>query len=147
MAKAPSPLVEHCLELFGTLGSVRAKAMFGGWGFYLDELFFALIADETLYLKVDGETEAAFRDVGSWPFSYSYKDGRSVTMAYWSAPEEAMENPGAMRDWGRLALAAALRAKKPAVGGKGGGGRMVSTRRANGVTASSAAARGGKVRR
>ena len=113
MAKATSPLVEHCLELFAPLGHARAKAMFGGWGFYLDEMFFALIADETLYLKTDVETEGAFREAGSWPFVYEYKDGRSVTMAYWSAPEEAMESPVAMRDWARLALGAALRAKKP----------------------------------
>lgn len=112
MSKVPSPLVEHCLELFEPLGAVRAKAMFGGWGFYLDDLFFALIADETLFLKVDGETEAAFRVAGSWPFTYTYKDGRCVTMAYWSAPEEAMESPPTMRDWARLALGAALRARQ-----------------------------------
>jgi DNA transformation protein len=113
MAKAISPLVEHCLELFAPLGHARAKAMFGGWGFYLDEMFFALIADETLYLKTDAETEDAFRDAGSWPFTYEYKDGRRVTMAYWSAPEDAMESPRAMHEWARLALSAALRAKKP----------------------------------
>jgi DNA transformation protein and related proteins len=112
MAKAPSPLVEHCVELFALLGAVRPKSMFGGWGFYLDEMFFALIADETLYLKVDGETEGAFRDAGSWPFTFTYKDGRSATMAYWSAPEEAMESPAMMRDWARLAVGAALRAKQ-----------------------------------
>lgn len=114
MAKALPPLVEHCLELFSPLGAVRAKSMFGGYGFYLDEFFFALIADETLYLKVDDQTEGAFRDAGSYPFTYSYKDGRSVTMAYWSAPAEAMESPPMMRDWARLALGAALRARKPA---------------------------------
>jgi DNA transformation protein and related proteins len=113
MPKPVPPLVEHSLELFAPLGQVRAKAMFGGWGFYLDDLFFALIADETLYLKADGESEAAFRDIGSWPFTYNYKDGRAVTMGYWSAPEEAMESPGMMRDWARLAVAAALRGRKP----------------------------------
>ena len=113
MAKAHSPLVEHCLELFSPLGVVRAKAMFGGWGFYLDEHFFALIADETLYLKTDAQTEGAFRDAGSWPFTYAYKDGRSVTMAYWSAPEEAMESPPMMLDWARLAMGAALRSRAP----------------------------------
>lgn len=113
MSKAMPPLVEHCLELFAPLGAVRAKAMFGGYGFYLDELFFALIADETLFLKVDDQTEGQFRDAGSYAFTYSYKDGRSVTMAYWSAPEEAMESPPMMRDWARLALGAALRARKP----------------------------------
>lgn len=111
MAKAPSPLVEHCLELFAPLGLVRAKSMFGGWGFYLDEHFFALIADETLFLKTDGETEAVFRQADCFPFTYTYKDGRSVTMAYWSAPEEAMESPAMMCDWARLAVGAALRAK------------------------------------
>ena len=113
MTKPLPPLVEHCLELFAPLGAVRPKSMFGGWGFYLDELFFALIADEILFLKVDGDTEPAFRDAGSFPFTFTYKDGRSVTMAYWSAPEEAMESPPMMRDWARLALGAALRAKKP----------------------------------
>ena len=111
MAKPLPPLVEHCLELFAPLGAVRPKAMFGGWGFYLDEHFFALIADESLFLKVDSQTEPAFRDASSFPFTYTYKDGRSVTMAYWSAPEEAMESPPTMRDWARLALGAALRAK------------------------------------
>lgn len=113
MSKPLPPLVEHSLELFAPLGAVRAKSMFGGWGFYLDDMFFALIADETLYLKADGESEGAFRDVGSWPFTYTYKDGRSVTMGYWSAPEEAMESPAMMRDWGRLAMATALRARRP----------------------------------
>jgi DNA transformation protein and related proteins len=112
MPKPLSPLVEHSLELFSPLGQVRAKAMFGGWGFYLDDLFFALVADDTLYLKADAESEAAFREAGSWPFTYSHKDGRSVTMGYWSAPEEAMESPAMMHDWGRMALAAALRARR-----------------------------------
>jgi DNA transformation protein len=115
--KKPRPeIVDLALELFAPLGEVRAKAMFGGWGFYCDEHFFALIADEILYLKTDGETEAAFRAAGGAPFTYATKDGRSVSMAYWSAPEEAMESPHGMRPWARLALAAALRsktAKKP----------------------------------
>ena len=111
MSKPLPPLVEHCLELLAPVGAVRAKSMFGGYGFYLDESFFALIADETLFLKVDDQTEAMFRNAGAFPFTYSYKDGRSVTMAYWSAPEDAMESPLVMRDWARLALGAALRAK------------------------------------
>ena len=110
MAKSLPPLAEHCLELFAPLGAVRPKSMFGGWGFYLDELFFALIADDTLFLKVDDQTASAFRDAGSFPFTYTYKDGRSVTMAYWSAPEAAMESAPMMQDWARLALGAALRA-------------------------------------
>lgn len=110
MPKPLTPFVERCLELFAPLGAARPKAMFGGWGFYLDAHFFALIADDTLYLKTDAETVAAFRAAGSSPFVYLGRDGRSVTMAYWSAPDVALEGPAEMRDWARRALAAALRA-------------------------------------
>ena len=113
----PRPLPElviHACELFAPLGSIRTRAMFGGWGFYCDDLFFAIIADETLYLKADAETAARFEAAGGEPFRFSYKDGRTETMNYWTVPEEAMESPGEMIEWGRLALAAAIRGRRPA---------------------------------
>ncbi|GAB2179789.1 TfoX/Sxy family protein [Denitratisoma sp. agr-D3] len=112
MASKPLPeIVRWSQELFAPLGSLRTKAMFGGWGFYCDELFFALIADEVLYLKADDEeSQARFKAAGSAPFRYTYADGRTVTMGYWSAPEEAMDSPNAMLPWARAALACALRA-------------------------------------
>jgi len=112
MARKPLPeIVRWSQELFAPLGSIRTKAMFGGWGFYCEELFFALIADEVLYLKADDEeSQVRFRSVGSEPFRYTYGDGRTVTMGYWAAPEEAMDSPNAMMPWARAALGCALRA-------------------------------------
>jgi DNA transformation protein len=103
-------LVEHTLELFAPLGAARAKRMFGGWGFYVDDLFIALVAFDRLYLKADADTEAAYRAAGSGPFVY---DGgaKPVTMSYWAAPPEAMESPAAMAPWAQRAIAAALRAR------------------------------------
>ena len=34
--------------------------MFGGWGFYCDDLFFAIVADDTLYLKADADSAEHF---------------------------------------------------------------------------------------
>jgi DNA transformation protein and related proteins len=114
MPPRPVPeLVRHASELFAPLGPIRAKAMFGGWGFYCDELFFALVADETLYLKADADSAEQYRAAGGEPFRYARKDGRSETMNYWTVPEEAMENPAEMRPWAQLALTAALRARQP----------------------------------
>ncbi|MFZ4538106.1 TfoX/Sxy family protein [Propionivibrio sp.] len=121
MARPLPEFVEHACELFAPLGAIRAKAMFGGWGFYCDDLFFAIVALETLYLKADAESADSFRQAGGEPFCFTYKDGRSETMNYWTVPEEALESPAEMLPWGRLALAAALRgrnAKKPAPGKK-----------------------------
>ena len=105
----PSALVEHCLELFAPLGNVRAKRMFGGHGFYCDDIFFALVGGERLYLKVDALTQPAFAAAGCEPFVYD-KEG-SKAMSYWSAPDDAMDSPALMQPWARQALAAALRAR------------------------------------
>ena len=48
---ADRELVEHCRELLAPLGAVRVKRMFGGHGFYVDEIFMALIAFGRLYLR------------------------------------------------------------------------------------------------
>ncbi len=115
MASVTPEFVAHCTELLAPAGAVRTCRMFGGHGFYVDELFIALIAFERLYLKADALTRPAFEAAGCTPFVY---DGaaKSVTLGYFSAPEEAMESPPLMQPWARLALAAALRARaaKPA---------------------------------
>ncbi|MBS0436634.1 MAG: TfoX/Sxy family protein [Proteobacteria bacterium] len=117
---AHNELVEHCRELLAPLGAVRVKRMFGGHGFYVDELFIALIAFGRLYLKADASTRARFERAGCEPFVYETQKsgkGKPVTMSYFTAPEDAMESPALMQPWARLALEAALRAraaKKPA---------------------------------
>ena len=110
MATVPNQLVAHCLELLGAVGAARSRRMFGGHGLYVDDLFIGLIASDRLYLKADAQTRPSFEAAGCTPFVYDGA-GKSVTMAYFSAPEEAMESPPQMQPWARLALAAALRAR------------------------------------
>ena len=114
MAKT-SPVVERSLGLLMPLGPVRARAMFGGWGIYLEEVMFALIAYDRLYLKVDAETVPRFAEAGAQPFTYEGK-GKPIQMSYWTAPEGTMESAEALLPWAELALAAARRGrakKKP----------------------------------
>jgi DNA transformation protein and related proteins len=116
MPRPLAPFTLHCLELFAPLGRSRAKAMFGGVGLYVDDLFIALIADERLYLKVSPQHEPAFVAAGCAPFTFVTQDGRSMSMSYRTAPDEALDSAEAMRPWARRALEAALlaaNAKKP----------------------------------
>ena len=108
-------LTHHCLELLGTVGSARARRMFGGVGLYVDDLFVALIFAEQLYLKTDAQTRERFEAAGGHPFVYDAK-GKAISFSYFSAPEDAMESPAQMQPWARLAFEAALRARaaKPA---------------------------------
>jgi DNA transformation protein and related proteins len=107
---ATSELQAHVLELLSPLGPARAQRMFGGVGLYVGEHFVALIADDMLYLKADTTAQPTFQAAGSQPFSYATQGGRRAVMAYWSAPEAAMESPAQMRPWALLALDSALRA-------------------------------------
>jgi DNA transformation protein and related proteins len=103
-----APFTLHCLELLASLGPTRAKAMFGGVGLYVDDLFIALIADDRLYLKAGDAQRSAFEAAGCEPFRFMMKDGREMTLGYWAAPEEALESPPAMLPWARRAMEAAL---------------------------------------
>ena len=84
--------------------------MFSGAGVYRDGVFFALAtSDGGLYLKCDEEIEPRFREAGSTPFIYG-RDTRKITMSYWSLPEEALDDPDALKVWAELSYQAALRA-------------------------------------
>lgn len=105
-------MLEWFRELLAPLGRVRTRAMFGGHGVYVDDEFIAIVVEDVLYLKVDAQTQARFADAGSRPFTYDAGERGEVAMSYWSAPDEAMDDPEAMLPWARFALAAARR--KPA---------------------------------
>ena len=89
--------------------------MFGGWGLYHQGLFFALVAQETLYLKTDDANRADFDAAGLEPFEFKARGGKIVGMHYRRAPEEALESPAVMAEWARLGYAAAVRAAAGAV--------------------------------
>ena len=101
--------VSYVLELMQSIGPVRAKRMFGGHGIFLDDLMFALIADDVLYLKADKETENEFITKGLDAFTYDKKN-KTLSLSYFQAPEEALEDNDEMKLWANKAYSAALRA-------------------------------------
>jgi len=105
-----SELVEFALELLAPLGAVRARAMFGGFGIYRGDSFFAIIVDDKLFLKADHVTCREFTARGLRPFTYSAR-GKSITMQYYEAPPEVFEESEAMQYWAQQAVGAATRSK------------------------------------
>lgn len=97
-------------QLGRVVPSVRAKGMFGGVGLYAGELFFALIADDVLYLKTDDATRAAFEARGMGPFRPYGPEG--PPMHYYQLPEDVLEDAEALRPWVDDAIGVARRAKR-----------------------------------
>ena len=104
--------LDYVKELFAPFGAISVRRMFGGAGGYCDDLFFAIVDDDAVYLKVDDETREAFEARGLAPFTYETKDGRPLSMSYYSAPEEIFDEEDELRRWTSLALDAAMRAAK-----------------------------------
>jgi DNA transformation protein len=105
-----SEFVEFVFELLTPLGAVRARAMFGGFGIYRGDNFFAIIVDDKLYFKTDNVTRGEFAVRGLPPFTYATR-GKTITMQYYEAPPEVFEESETMQYWAGQAVGAALRAK------------------------------------
>jgi DNA transformation protein len=106
-----SEFVDFVLELLTPLGNIRARALFGGYGIYRDDTFFAIIVQDKLYFKTDHVTRSEFTALGLSPFTYVAR-GKSVTMQYHEVPPEVFEEPETMRYWAQQAVGAATRAMR-----------------------------------
>jgi DNA transformation protein len=107
-----SSFIAFASELFAPFGDIVVKKMFGGAGVYCDGLFFALLAEDEIFLKVDEGNRAEFERAGLAPFTFEMKDGSSATMSYYAAPGDFYDDAEVMRRWSSLALDAARRAAK-----------------------------------
>ena len=102
--------VDRVLGLLLPLGPVRARAMFGGHGIFLDDMMLALTAGDRLYFKVDAQSEPDFIAAGAPRFTY-LRHGEARTMSYREAPAGALEDAAALLPWAERGLEAARRAR------------------------------------
>src|SRR5262249_55054814 len=56
------------LDQLGSMGGVRAKAMFGGHGLYHDETFFGIVFNGRLYFRADAAAREEYVKRGMKPF-------------------------------------------------------------------------------
>ena len=103
MALSPE-FSEHLNDLFAGLGPIRTQRMFGGAGVWLGDAMFALVVDDTLYMKADAELAAAYAGAGSEPFSYATRDGTRTLAGFMRLPDAALDDPEAALAWARRSL-------------------------------------------
>ena len=85
--------------------------MFGGVGLYAGDLFFGILAADTLYLKVDASNRREYeaKDMRAFqPYA-----GRPMTMSYYQVPASVLEDGEELARWAqasaRVAASAAPR--------------------------------------
>ncbi|MCB1864994.1 MAG: TfoX/Sxy family protein [Chromatiales bacterium] len=97
-------------ERLAPMGAIRTRRMFGGAGIYCEADFFAIVIDDTLYLKVDELDRPRYEAQGLAPFTYQAGCGRTTTLGYYPAPEAALDDDEALLDLARAARDVARRA-------------------------------------
>jgi DNA transformation protein len=96
---------DFVLDQLTRVPQLKPKTMFGGVGLYSGERFFAILAADELFFKVDDGNRAAYEAAGSEPFR-PVAD-RPVSMSYFRVPLEVLEDPAELVDWARAAIRAA----------------------------------------
>jgi DNA transformation protein and related proteins len=97
-------------QLARTTPGIRARSMFGGVGIYASDLFFGLVDDDTLYLKVDDSNRRRFEERGMGPFRPYGEQGE--VMQYYEVPEDLLEDPEALRPWVEASIGVARDARR-----------------------------------
>lgn len=101
---------EFVLEQLGRVTQVTSRSMFGGVGVYGGGLFFAVMDNDTLYLKVDDTNRPDFEAAGMGAFRPFGED--SPPMRYYELPADLLEDADALRPWVEKSLDVVRRARK-----------------------------------
>lgn len=95
----------YVCEQIALIKPVVARPMFGGVGLYVEGWFIGLLDDDTLYFKVDSESERDYLKAGMEPFR-PFGEG-TRPMRYYEVPAEVLEDPFELEVWLAKALEAA----------------------------------------
>ena len=99
---------DFVLDQLARVPQLEHKRMFGGIGLYSGEFFFAIVAADELFFKVDDANRAAYEAADSAPFRPVVD--RPVSMSYWRVPIEVLEDPAELGVWAKDAIRAAMAA-------------------------------------
>jgi DNA transformation protein len=100
----------YVLEQLAGVEQVRAHAMFGGVGLYAADLFFGILAADTVYFKVDDSNRPAYEAAGMTVFK-PYAD-KAMAMPYYQVPASVIEDPAQLAAWATAAIRVATSARK-----------------------------------
>jgi DNA transformation protein and related proteins len=107
-----SDFLAYVLDQLAQLGEVSARRMFGGAGLYSEEYFFGLVFDDTLYLRADDSNRGDYTARSMQPFR-PYADRPQLSMSYYEAPADVLDNSAQLAVWARRSVEVARRAPPP----------------------------------
>ena len=106
---ASNSFAEFLREQLAPLGRLTMRRMFGKTGVFSDGVMFGMVADNTLYFRVDDDNRTVFKEAASVPPLNYEKKGSTIDLSFWRPPDRLFDEPDELVRWARAALAAARR--------------------------------------
>jgi DNA transformation protein len=104
---ASDSFTEFLREQLAPMGRVSMRRMFGKTGVFCNGPMFAMVTDDTLFVRVDDHNKAVFKEAESdAPLNYE-KKGRTIDLSFWRIPERLLDEPAELVRWAGAALGAA----------------------------------------
>jgi DNA transformation protein len=112
---ASPDFAEFLCDQLAPLGRITMRRMFGKTGVFCGGVMLGMVTDNTLYVRVDDQNRATFKEAEAYPPLNYAKKGEMIDLAFWRVPDRLMDEPDELVEWARAALAAARRvaAKRP----------------------------------
>jgi len=106
---ASDGFAEFLREHLAPLGRVTLRRMFGKSGVFCDGVMFAMVTDNTLYVRVDDHNRATFKEAALFPPLNYAKKGSTIDLSFWRVPERLFDEPDELVTWAAAHRVAAKR--------------------------------------
>jgi len=92
---------DFVLDQLQGLDDIEARRMFGGFGLYQEETFFAIVHKGRLYFKIDDSNIEEYRRRNMKAFR---PNARQTLKTYYQVPVEILEDVDRLCDWAKKSV-------------------------------------------
>ena len=103
MSQSDDGFLEFVLDQLGRMVGVRSRRMFGAYGLYRHDDFFAIVDGGRLYFRTSEATRPEYERRGMKPFTPTPKQ---VLKNYFEVPVDVLEDDTLLCEWARKAVEA-----------------------------------------
>lgn len=105
-------LAAHYVDLLSDWAAVTTRPLFGAIALRRDDVVFAMIWKNALYLKVDDASRGEYEAEGSHALGYRSEGEDRALKSYLEVPANILEDAEKLRSWAEIAYRVALRPSK-----------------------------------
>jgi DNA transformation protein len=109
MTNPGDDFLQFVIDQLEHLPGVRARRMFGAYGLYQRDDFFAIVDSGKLYFRTDDDSRLEYERRGMKPFAATPKQ---VLKNYFEVPVDVLEDDSLLCEWAATAVKAQRDSKK-----------------------------------